>query len=58
MIQRISNDSGAVVGGELFSDALGASGELHEGSDGELYDVGTYIGMFKYNVDTIVSALK
>lgn len=57
-IQRISEASGAVVGGELYSDALGAVGEMHEGADGELYDVGTYIGMFKTNVDTIVSALK
>ncbi len=57
-IRRISADSGAIVGGELFSDALGAAGKMHEGADGERYDVGTYIGMFKYNVDTIVSALK
>ncbi|MDQ8199930.1 zinc ABC transporter substrate-binding protein [Pelagicoccus enzymogenes] len=56
-IERISRDSGASVGGELFSDALGALGEMHEGSDGERYDVGTYLGMFKYNVDTIVNAL-
>lgn len=52
-INRISQDSGAVVGGELFSDALGELGDLHKG-----HDVGTYIGMFKYNVDTIVDALK
>ena len=57
-IQRVSKDSGAVVGGELFSDALGLAGNLHEGSDGESYDVGTYIGMFKYNVDTIARALR
>lgn len=56
-IERISRDSGAVVGGELYSDALGAVGELHTGEDGEAYDVGTYIGMFKYNVDTIVGSL-
>lgn len=56
-IERISRDSGAKVGGELYSDALGAVGEMHEGSDGEQYDVGTYIGMFKYNVHTIVAAL-
>lgn len=56
-IKRISRDSGAVVGGELFSDALGALGEMHEGADGESYDVGTYLGMFKYNVDTIVVSL-
>ncbi|MCL4169690.1 UNVERIFIED_CONTAM: hypothetical protein GTU68_021053, partial [Idotea baltica] len=52
-IDRISKDSGAVVGGELFSDALGELGDIHKG-----HDVGTYIGMFKYNVDTIVDALK
>lgn len=56
-IKRISRESGAQVGGELFSDALGALGEMHTGSDGEEYDVGTYIGMFKYNVHTIVDAL-
>ncbi len=53
MIRRISQDSGAVVGGELFSDALGDRGDMHNGAD-----VGTYLGMFKYNVDTIVDALK
>lgn len=57
-IRRISSSSGAVVGGELFSDALGGRGEMHEGSDGERYDVGTYLGMFRYNVDTIVAALR
>lgn len=56
-IEGISRASGARVGGELFSDALGAVGEMHEGGDGESYDVGTYLGMFKYNVDTIVRAL-
>ncbi len=35
------------IGGELFSDALGA----------EDTPEGTYIGMFRYNIDTIVSAL-
>lgn len=36
------------IGGELFSDALGTSGTKE----------GTYIGMFEYNVNTIVNALK
>ncbi|TYP71357.1 metal ABC transporter solute-binding protein, Zn/Mn family [Paenibacillus methanolicus] len=36
------------IGGELFSDALGKAGTSE----------GTYIGMVKHNVDTIVSALK
>lgn len=57
-IQRISKDSGAKVGGELFSDALGAPGEMHEGPDGTQYDVGEYIGMFRYNVNTMVESLR
>jgi manganese/zinc/iron transport system substrate-binding protein len=36
------------IGGSLFSDALGNAGTTE----------GTYIGMFKYNVNTIVNALK
>jgi manganese/zinc/iron transport system substrate-binding protein len=52
-IQRVSRDSGAVVGGELFSDALGAPGEERRG-----FDVGTYEGMFRYNLTTIVEALR
>ena len=37
-----------VIGGELFSDAMGAEGT----------EEGTYLGMYEYNVDTIVDALK
>lgn len=36
-----------VVGGELFSDAMGSAGTTE----------GTYIGMVRHNIDTIVSAL-
>ena len=36
------------IGGTLYSDALGDAGT----------EEGTYIGMFKYNVNTIVNALK
>lgn len=36
------------IGGTLYSDALGNAGTVE----------GTYIGMFKYNVNTIVKALK
>lgn len=36
-----------VIGGTLYSDALGNAGTLE----------GTYIGMFEYNVNTIVNAL-
>ncbi|MFL0352990.1 metal ABC transporter solute-binding protein, Zn/Mn family [Xanthomarina sp. GH4-25] len=37
-----------IIGGTLFSDALGNAGTTE----------GTYIGMFEYNVNTIVNALK
>ncbi|HEX8910768.1 MAG TPA: zinc ABC transporter substrate-binding protein [Humisphaera sp.] len=40
------------VGGELFSDAMGAPGQHPP------YAVETYEGMVRYNVDTIVNALK
>jgi manganese/zinc/iron transport system substrate-binding protein len=39
-------------GGELFSDAMGAPGQHPP------YAVETYEGMIRYNVDTIVNALK
>lgn len=56
-IERISADSGAKVGGELFSDALGTPGEMRQ-AGGEKVDVGTYEGMIRFNVSTIVEALK
>jgi manganese/zinc/iron transport system substrate-binding protein len=56
-IRRISQDTGAKVGGELFSDALGTPGEMREGG-GERYDVGTYLGMLKHNINTVVEALR
>ncbi|WP_062197283.1 metal ABC transporter solute-binding protein, Zn/Mn family [Massilibacterium senegalense] len=37
-----------VIGGELFSDAMGE----------ERTEEGTYVGMYKHNVDTIVQSLK
>lgn len=43
-----SKDHNVDIGGSLYSDALGTPGTPE----------GTYIGMFKYNVSTIVNALK
>lgn len=56
-IERVQADCKArgfnvAIGGELYSDAMGAPGE-HAG-----YAVETYDGMFRYNVDTIVKALR
>lgn len=52
-IQRISKDAGVKIGGELFSDAMGTPGQMENG-----YDLGTYEGMIKHNLTTIVEALK
>ncbi|MBK3493759.1 zinc ABC transporter substrate-binding protein [Viridibacillus sp. YIM B01967] len=41
-------DQDVKIGGEIFSDAMGKEGTKE----------GTYIGMYKHNVDTIVNALK
>ncbi len=44
----LSKNHNVEIGGSLYSDALGDTGT----------DEGTYIGMVKYNVNTIVNALK
>lgn len=43
-----SKNHHVAIGGTLYSDALGSAGTVES----------TYIGMFKYNVNTIVNALK
>lgn len=57
-IQRISEESNCSIGGELFSDAMGAPGHIENASDGSSFDVGTYEGMVKSNIATIADALK
>lgn len=52
-IERISADAGVDIGGELFSDAMGTPGQIEDG-----YDLGTYEGMIRHNLNTIVDALK
>jgi len=52
-IKRISQDAGVKIGGELFSDAMGTPGQIENG-----YDLGTYEGMIKHNLNTVVNALK
>lgn len=47
-IERVAQDSGAKLGTELFSDALGAADS----------SAGTYVGMIRTNIDTIVNGLK
>lgn len=47
LIEQISRETGAKVGGKLYSDALSAANE----------PAATYLKMMQYNVDTIVAAL-
>jgi manganese/zinc/iron transport system substrate-binding protein len=56
-IERISKDTGAKIGGELFSDALGQPGDIIT-IDGRKVDQGTTAGMLESNMHTIVEALK
>lgn len=57
LINAVKRDAGVKVGGELFSDSTGAKGVM-ETASGETYDVSTYVGMIKHNVNTIVENLK
>ncbi|MFG0720296.1 metal ABC transporter substrate-binding protein [Pseudomonas sp. GLN_6] len=47
LIQQIASEAGAQVGGTLYSDALASEGPAS-----------TYLGMFQYNLDTLLAALK
>ena len=46
LIEQIANEAGAKIGGTLYSDALASEGPAS-----------TYLGMYKYNLDTLLSAL-
>ncbi|HEY2341541.1 MAG TPA: zinc ABC transporter substrate-binding protein [Chthoniobacteraceae bacterium] len=46
VLQEVTKESGAAVGGKLYADGLGTG------------DASTYEGMYKHNVTTIVDALK
>lgn len=57
-VNSIAQDAGVSVSDkELFSDATGSLGEI-ETVNGESYDLGSYIGMQKHNVNAIVEGLK
>jgi len=47
LIEQIANEAGAKIGGTLYSDALASEGPAS-----------TYLGMYKYNLDTLLAALK
>jgi manganese/zinc/iron transport system substrate-binding protein len=57
-LQRVARQANVKIGGELFSDAMGEPGQIETGPDGSRYDVGTYDGMIRHNINTIVEGLK
>ncbi len=56
LIQRLGQDSGARIGEELFSDSMGADGEVRK-IGGQEFRTDTYEGMMKYNATAIASGL-
>lgn len=57
-IKAVADEAGVGVSRhELFSDAMGTPGDVVD-LHGESYDKGTYIGMMKHNVNTLVDGLK
>lgn len=57
-IQTVAQKAGVALSHEeLFSDAMGEPGDVVE-LHGESYDRGTYIGMQKHNINTVVDGLK
>jgi len=56
-MHEIAKESGVVIGGELFSDALGSPGESAIGPNGKSFDLDSWGGMMVYNISTIVEAL-
>ncbi|MGJ8673640.1 metal ABC transporter solute-binding protein, Zn/Mn family [Rubritalea sp.] len=57
-IQTVAQKAGVSLSHEeLFSDAMGDLGDVVE-LHGESYDRGTYIGMQKHNINTVVDGLK
>jgi manganese/zinc/iron transport system substrate-binding protein len=58
LIERLSKDTGAVIGGKLYSDALGAPGEEVQLPDWTIMKKDTVLGMQWSNMLTVLSALE
>jgi len=57
-IRSVAEDANVAVSEtELFADAMGVRGEM-ETVNGESYDVGTYDGMIKHNMNALIEELK
>lgn len=59
VIERISKDAGAKIGGELYSDSLGSAKEnFIDPITQEAYALDTYEGVVRYNIETIAQSLE
>ncbi|WP_018969752.1 metal ABC transporter solute-binding protein, Zn/Mn family [Rubritalea marina] len=57
-IETVAEQAGVALSDEeLFSDAMGETGDVVD-HGGERYDRGTYLGMQKHNINTVVDGLK
>lgn len=57
-LEEIAKESGAVIGGTLFSDALGTEDQTVSGIEGKPLSAATWQGMMAHNLSTIAKALK
>lgn len=57
-LKEIARESGSVIGGTLFSDALGAPTQFAKGPDNEHLSTATWQGMMAHNIRTIAQALQ
>jgi manganese/zinc/iron transport system substrate-binding protein len=56
-LQEIARETGSVIGGTLFSDALGTEAQRVVGPNGEVLSAATWQGMMAHNLSTIQKAL-
>lgn len=57
-LEEIAKETGASIGGTLFSDALGTGNEFVKGPTGEKFSTATWQGMMIHNLIVIEHALK
>jgi ABC-type Zn uptake system ZnuABC Zn-binding protein ZnuA len=54
---EIAKETGAHIGGTLFSDALGTNKQFTKGPDGKIHSTATWQGMMIHNLNVIKKAL-
>jgi manganese/zinc/iron transport system substrate-binding protein len=56
-LEEIAKETGAYIGGTLFSDALGTNKQYTKGPDGKNHSTATWQGMMVHNLNVIKKAL-